>query len=167
MDDLIASTGVAYRALANPSFMDNLLREVDSIRDEGVFTGTAAADRKAPAAATRDIAAVAARLLLDRSWTGSGSVPVLGPADISPDDRARTMTEVLGRPVRYRQQSLADFGATLASYGIGDAFVQGMVDMMRAKDEGLDDGVPRTPETASPTTFRQWCEDVLKPAVLS
>ena len=167
MDDLIASTGVAYRALANPSFMDNLLREVDSIRDEGVFTGTAAADRKAPAAATRDIAAVAARLLLDRSWTGSDSVPVLGPADISPDDRAHTMTEVLGRPVRYRQQSLADFGATLASYGIGDAFVQGMVDMMRAKDEGLDDGVPRTPETASPTTFRQWCEDVLKPAVLS
>ena len=26
--------------------------------------------------------------------------------------------------------------------------------MMRAKDDGLDDGVPRTPETASPTTFR-------------
>jgi uncharacterized protein YbjT (DUF2867 family) len=166
MDDLIASTGVAYRALANPSFMDNRLREVASIRDEGVFTGTAAADRKAPAAATRDIAAVAARLLLDRSWTGSGSVPVLGPADISPEDMARIMTEVLGRPVRYRQQSLADFGATLASYGIGDAFVQGMVDMMRAKDEGLDAGLPRTPETASPTTFRQWCEDVLKPAVL-
>jgi uncharacterized protein YbjT (DUF2867 family) len=130
-----------------------------------VFTDTAAADRKAPAAATRDIAAVAARLLLDRSWTGSGSVPVLGPADISPDDMARIMTEVLGRPVRYHQQSLADFGATLASYGIGGAFVQGMVDMMRARDEGLNDGVPRTPETASPTTFLQWCEDVLKPAV--
>jgi uncharacterized protein YbjT (DUF2867 family) len=166
MDDLIASTGVAYRALANPSFMDNLLRQVNSIRDEGVFTGTEAADRKAPSAATRDIAAVAARLLLDRSWTGSGSVPVLGPADISPDDMARTMTEVLGRPVRYQQQSVADLGATMTSYGIGDAFVQGMVDMMRAKAEGLDDGVPRTPETASPTTFRQWCEDVLKPAVL-
>jgi uncharacterized protein YbjT (DUF2867 family) len=166
MDDLIASTGAAYRALANPSFMDNLLREVDSIRDEGVFTDTAAAGRKAPAVATRDIAAAAARLLLDRSWTGSGSVPVLGPEDLSPDDMARIMTEVLGRPVRYQRQSLEDFGAALASYGIGDAFVQGMVDMMRAKDEGLDDGVPRTPETASPTTFRQWCEDVLKPAVL-
>jgi uncharacterized protein YbjT (DUF2867 family) len=166
MDDLIASTGVAYRALANPSFMDNLLRQVNSIRDDGVFTGTEAADRKAPSAATRDIAAVAARLLLDRSWTGSGSVPVLGPADISPDDMAVIMTEVLGRPVRYQQRSLADLGATMASYGVGDAFVQGMVDMMRAKAEGLDDGVPRTPETASPTTFRQWCEDVLKPAVL-
>ena len=167
MDDLIASTGVAYRALANPSFMDNLLRQVRSIRDQGVFTGTTAAGRKAPAAATRDIAAAAARLLVDRSWTGAGSVPVLGPADLSPQDMAGIMTEVLGTPVRYQQQTLADFGAALAGHGIGDAFVQGMVDMAQAKDEGLDDGVPRTPETASPTTFRQWCEEVLKPAVLA
>jgi uncharacterized protein YbjT (DUF2867 family) len=167
MDDLIAGTGVAYRALANPSFMDNLLRQVGSIRDAGVFTDTTAADRKAPAAATRDIAAVAARLLLDRSWTGAGSVPVLGPADLSPGDMARTMSGVLDRPVRYVQQSVEEAVAALAGYGMGDAFVQGMGDMMRAKDEGLDDGVPRTPETASPTTFRQWCEEVLKPAVLS
>ena len=46
MDDLIASTGVAYRALANPSFMDNLLRQVRSIRDQGVFTDTVAAGRQ-------------------------------------------------------------------------------------------------------------------------
>jgi uncharacterized protein YbjT (DUF2867 family) len=167
MDDLIASTGVAYRALANPSFMDNLLRQVDVIRDRGVFTDTVAADRKAPTAATRDIAAVAARLVLDRSWTGVGSVPVLGPEDLSSDEMARIVSEVLGRPVRYQRQSLEDFGATLAGYGMGDAFVQGMVDMMRAKDEGLDNGVPRTPETTSPTTFRQWCEQVLTPAVLA
>lgn len=167
MDDLIAGTGVAYRALANPSFMDNLLRQVRSIRDEGVFTGTAAAGRKAPAAAARDIAATAARLLLDRSWTGAGSVAVLGPEDLSPQDMAHTMSGVLGTPVRYQRQSLADLGATLAGHGMGDAVVQGMVDMMRAKDEGLDDGVPRTPETSSPTTFRQWCEEVLRPAVLA
>jgi uncharacterized protein YbjT (DUF2867 family) len=167
MDDLIAGTGVAYRALANPSFMDNLLRQVDSIRDAGVFTDTTDAGRKAPAAATRDIAAVAARLLLDRTWTGVGSVPVLGPEDLSPGDMARIMSEVLGQPVRYERQSIEDSGAALAGYGMGGAFVQGMVDMMRAKDEGLDDGVPRTPETASPTTFRQWCEEVLRPAVFS
>lgn len=48
MDDLIADTGVAYRALANPSFFENLLEESDSIRDKGVFTDTVDADRKAP-----------------------------------------------------------------------------------------------------------------------
>ncbi|MFS8203654.1 NAD(P)H-binding protein [Streptomyces sp. CWNU-52B] len=167
MDDLIASTGVAYRALANPSFMDNLLRQVASIRDHGVFTDTVTADRKAPAAATRDIAAAAATLLLDRSWTGAGEVPVLGPEDLSADDMARVISDVLGRPVRYERQSLDDFRAALTGHGIGNAVAEGFVDMMRAKDDGLDDGVPRTPRTASPTTFRQWCEEVLKPAVLA
>ncbi|MFF8902664.1 NAD(P)H-binding protein [Streptomyces lydicus] len=165
MDDLIASTGVSYRALANPTFFDNLLWQVASLRDNGVFTGTEAADRKAPTAATRDIAAAAAGLLLDRSWTGTGEVPVLGPEDLSPNDLARIMSEVLGRPIRYERQTLDAFGTALAGRGVGDALVQGYLDMMRAKDDGLDEGVRRTPQTASPTTFREWCEQVLKPAV--
>ena len=74
--------------------MDSLQRQVRSIRDEGVFTDTVAADQKAPTAATRDIAAAAAGLLLDRSWTDAGSVPVLGPEDLSQDDMARIMSEV-------------------------------------------------------------------------
>ncbi|MFG2402200.1 NAD(P)H-binding protein [Streptomyces lydicus] len=165
MDDLIASTGVSYRALANPTFFDNLLWQVASLRDNGVFTGTEAADRKAPTAATRDIAAAAAGLLLDRSWTGTDEVPVLGPEDLSPNDLARIMSEVLGRPIRYERQTLDAFGTALAGRGVGDALVQGYLDMMRAKDDGLDEGVRRTPQTASPTTFREWCEQVLKPAV--
>ncbi len=133
----------------------------------GCSPDTVDPERKAPSAATRDIAAAAADLLLDRSWTGTGSVAVLGPEDLSADDMARIMSDVLERPVRYRRQSLADLGVALAGFGLGDAFVEGMVDMMRAKEAGLDVGVPRTPHTASPTTFRQWCAEVLKPAVLA
>ncbi|MGW3864259.1 NAD(P)H-binding protein, partial [Streptomyces sp. NPDC005047] len=84
MDDLIAGTGVAYRALANPSFFENVLEEAGSIREKGVFSDLVDADREAPMVAVADIAAVAAGLLLDRSWTGTGSVPVLGPRDLSP-----------------------------------------------------------------------------------
>ncbi|MFD7027851.1 NAD(P)H-binding protein [Streptomyces sp. NPDC059917] len=167
MDDLIAGTGVAYRALANPSFFENLLEETDSIRDRGVFTDSADADRKAPFVAVADIAATAARLLLDRTWTGTDSVPVLGPRDLSPNDVARILTEQLGRPVRYERQSLDAMYADLVGYGLNEAFARGVVDMKRAKDEGLDAGVARTPGTASPTTFEQWCTRTLVPAVLS
>ncbi|MFD5625055.1 MULTISPECIES: NAD(P)H-binding protein [unclassified Streptomyces] len=167
MDDLIAATGVAYRALANPSFFENLLEEADSIREKGVFTDVVDADRRSPLVAVADIAAVAARLLLDRSWTGADSVPVLGPRDLSPADLARVMTEQLGRPVRYERQPLDELRTALVGYGLNEAFAQGVVDMKRAKDEGLDAGVTRTPETASPTTFEQWCAQTLKPAVLS
>ncbi|MEV0249668.1 NAD(P)H-binding protein [Nocardia sp. NPDC050712] len=165
MDDLLAGSGVAYRALANPSFFENLLEEADSIRDRGVFTDVVAADRKAPLVAVADIAAVAAGLLLDRSWTGVGEVPVLGPRDLSPNDLARIMTEQLGRPVRYAHQSFDELHTALLGYGLDKEFAQGVVDMKRAKDHGLDAGVTRTPDTASPTSFEQWCAQTLAPAV--
>ncbi|MEV6575361.1 NAD(P)H-binding protein [Streptomyces sp. NPDC051577] len=167
MDDLIADTGVSYRALANPSFFENLLEEVDAIREKGVFTDAADADRKAPRVAVADIAAVAAGLLLERSWTGTDSVPVVGPQELSPNDLARIMTERLGRPVRYAPQTFDELYADLVGYRLNEAFARGVVDMKRAKDEGLDAGVARTPGAATPTTFEQWCVQVLKPAVLA
>lgn len=166
MDDLISGTGVAYRSLANPGFMDNLLRQVDSIRDRGVFTDVVTADRRTPMVATRDIAAAAEGLLLDTSWSGVDTVPVLGPEDLSPQDMAGTMSEVLGTPIRYEREPYDAQSGRMSAYGVGAALVQGMTDMMSAKEAGLDAGVRRTPETSSPTTFRQWCEEVLKPAVL-
>ena len=44
---------------------------------------------------------------------------------------------------------------------------QGLLDMALAKNEGLDNAEPRTPQSSTPTTFRQWCVEVLKPAVLA
>lgn len=103
MDDLIASTGVSYRALTMPSFMDNIARQIQVIKNQGMFFSPISGDRKLPACATRDVAAVAGRLLLDRSWSGQGHVAVLGPEDLSFNDMAQIMSEVLGKPVRFQQ----------------------------------------------------------------
>src|SRR3989449_4987813 len=103
MDDLIASTGVSYRALTNPSFMDNLLRQVESIKNQGLFSLPISGRLKQPSCATRDTAAVAAKLLLDHSWGGVASRPVLGPEDLSYHDMAQIMSGVLGKPVRFQQ----------------------------------------------------------------
>ncbi|HTZ91632.1 MAG TPA: NAD(P)H-binding protein [Streptosporangiaceae bacterium] len=169
MDDMIATTGAAFRALTAPSFMDNLLRQAQVIRDQGMFFDVISPDHKAPSVATRDIAAVAARLLLDDRWTGQDEVPVLGPEDLSGNDMAAVMSEVLQIPVRYQQVPPQALGDRLAAAGLSPAMAQGLVDMMVAKDNGLDDGVARTAQNAvdTPTTFREWCEDTLKPAVQS
>lgn len=166
MDDLIAATGVPYRALANPSFMDNVLRQVTSIRDQGVFFGPTAEELAAPLCATPDIAAAGVRLLLDRSWTGAGEVAVLGPEDLTHNDMARIMSEVLDRPVRYQRVPYEAFRETLVGGGTSEAMAQAMVDMARAKDDGLDNARERTRENTTPTSFRQWCAEVLRPAVL-
>jgi len=167
MDDLIAATGVSYRALTMPSFMDNLLRQVGPIRNRGVFVTPISGDRKLPSCATRDVAATAARLLLDGSWSGAGHVAVLGPEDLSFNDMARIMSEVLGQPVRYQQIPAQALKDRLTAAGMSDAMAQGTADMMVAKDQGLDNAEPRTPESTTPTSFRQWCQEILKPAVLA
>lgn len=167
MDDLIASTGVSYRALTMPSFMDNIFRQVEAIRSQGMFFSPISGDRKLPTCATRDVAAIAAKLLLDDSWSGQDTVPVLGPEDLSNNDMAQIMSEVLGKPVGFQQIPGEAFKARLTRFGMSDAMAQGMLDMMLAKDNGLDNAVSRTTQSSSPTTFRQWCEGVLKPAVLA
>ena len=80
---------------------------------------------------------------------------------------ARIMSEVLGKPVRYQQIPVDGFKAQMVERGMSDAMAQSMADMLVAKDRGLDDAEPRTPQSTTATSFRQWCEDVLKPAVLA
>jgi uncharacterized protein YbjT (DUF2867 family) len=166
-DDLIASTGVSYRALTIPSFMDNSILQIGSIKSQGVFFSPTPGDLKLRTCATRDIAAIAARLLLDHSWSGQSSVPVLGPEDLSFNDMAQIMSEVLGRLIRFQQIPDEAFKANLIQNGMSEAMAQGMLDMMIAKSEGIDNVEPRTPESTTPTSFRQWCEKVLKPAFLA
>ena len=167
MDDLIASSGVSYRALTMPSFMDNLLRQAEPITRNGVFSLPIDGDRKLPSAASSDVAQVAARLLLDHSWTGVASLPVLGPEDLSYNAMARVLSEVLGRPVRFEQISNDAFKARLMGRGMSDAMAQANVDMWIAKNNGIDNGVKRTPESSSPTSFREWASEAFKPRVAS
>lgn len=165
MDDLIASTGVNYRALTMPSFMDNILTQVGAIKSQGMFFSPIAGDRKLPTCATSDIAAVAATLLLDDSWSGHDEVPVLGPEDLSGNDMAQIISQVLAQPIRYQQIPGDAFKASMLEFGMSEAMAQGMLDMMLAKNNGLDNTEPRTPNSTTPTTFRQFCEESLAPAI--
>ena len=80
---------------------------------------------------------------------------------------AQIMSEVLGQPVRYQQIPAQAVKDRLTAAGMSEAMAQATVDMMAAKDQGLDNAEPRTRQSTTPTSFRQWCGEVLKPAVLA
>jgi hypothetical protein len=130
-----------------------------------VFSLPVRADLKAPLVATSDIATVAAKFLMDATWTGQADVPVLGPEDISPIEMAEILSSVLGRSVRYEQIPIEAYKARMVSRGMSEAFAQGLADMMTAKNGGIDNTSSRAVAPDTPTTFRQWSETVLKPAV--
>lgn len=167
MDALVESTGVNYRSLCLPGFMENMLTQVAPIANQGVFFSPMSGDLRIPTCATRDIAAVATELLLDGTWSGQADVPVLGPEDLSQNDLARIMSDVLQRPVRFQQVPAEAYKATLTGHGLSDAWAQGIVDMATAVDKGIYNAESRTPRSTTPTTFRQWCEEALKPAVMA
>jgi len=165
MDKLIEGTGAPYRALALPFFMENLLRQVQAIREQGTFSMANTADRPLPTIATRDVAAAAAALLLDPSWSGQSRVPLAGPDNLTPDDMAAVISDALGRTIRYRQIPVADYQARMQQYGASQATAQDMADMTEAQNNAIYGAEPRDPDSATATSFRQWCHDTLKPAV--
>jgi uncharacterized protein YbjT (DUF2867 family) len=164
MEDLFRSTGAHVRALALPTFMDNILRQVATIRN-GVVSGTLPAGYTMPWIATKDIAALAAEYLLDRTWTGQDAVEVLGGEDLSYQDVAATLTDVLGTPVRYERGDRAAVGQFLVGRGFSEAMARSMMDMDLAGERGINNATPRTAANTTPTTFREFAVEAVKPAV--
>ncbi|QTE02521.1 NAD(P)H-binding protein [Streptomyces cyanogenus] len=167
MDDVVRATGVHHRALCPPYLMENLLHQAAAIRDSGVISMATYGDRVLRTCATRDIGVTASRLLLDGSWTGQEDVPTVGPDALTPEGMARVVSEVLDRPVRFRRLSGAEYKASLLRHGASEAWAQGTADLVAATAEQgfYGSAAPTTPDTA-PTSFRRWCEEVLRPAVL-
>ncbi len=164
-DDLLMATGAAFRALAMPSFMENTARQVGPMKASGMFFGPIDPDRKLPFTATPDMAEAAARLLLDGAWTGQEEVPVLGPDDLSFDDQAAIISEVTGRTVRYQQIGWDRFRQQFLDRGADESWAQGYVDMFRAKEEGIDNVAVRQAGRHGTTSFRQFAEQQLRPAL--
>lgn len=165
MDDMIGATGVAYRALACASLMDNMARQADAIRETGTFYQPTPGDLPLPHVAKVDVAALAARLLLSPDWTGVAEVPLHGPEDLSFERMAAIVSDVLGRPVRFQEMPMAQFEGTMRSFGATEGMARSMVEMLGAKNAGMDTMERGMAREETPTTFRRWCETELRPSL--
>ena len=127
--------------------MDILLRQIEPIKNQGMFFSPISGDRKLPTCATRDIAAVAAKLLLDHSWSGQDSIPVLGPEDLSFNDMAQIMSEVLGKPVRFQQILSRHTRPVSPNRGCPRQWRRSMIDMRLGKTRAptMPSRAPRRP----------------------
>ncbi len=80
-------------------FMQNVLDQAASIRETGSLYSPSA-DARIPMIDTRDIAAVAADVLTEEGHAGE-RYTLTGPEAVSYRDVARTLSDVLDRPIRY------------------------------------------------------------------
>ena len=162
MDAALRETGVAYRALSMPWFMENLLNQMGAIRDTGQLSMGYASERVLPSIAAQDIAKAAAGLLLDPTWTGQEDVPVFGPDRLTPVEMAGVIGRVLGRSIQYVQVGLETISARILGRGAPQVVADDMIQMIAAQNAGIYD-VDLIMSSPTETNFETWVETVLRP----
>jgi uncharacterized protein YbjT (DUF2867 family) len=147
-------------------FMENHLGSIASIATAGAIFAPLAGGVRFPQIATRDIAARAAAILGDGTWTGQRVLGLHGPADLNYEQTAQTIGEALGRPVRFVQVTGDQAKQAMLGGGLPAYVAEAFVEMYAAMGSGVfQQAEPRTPETTTQTTLRQFTTDTLKPAL--
>jgi uncharacterized protein YbjT (DUF2867 family) len=146
-------TDVNVLLLRPVSFFENLLEQIDLVRQQAVLTDSVAADVAVPMVATRDVAEVAARALIARDWSGVVVRELLGPRDLTHRQATRLLGAAIGvRNAEYVQLSESEMIAALVEAGLSESFAMQYVEMTRAFNDGRVDA-RRTPANTTPTSF--------------
>jgi uncharacterized protein YbjT (DUF2867 family) len=144
--------------------MENLLMQVPMLK-QGQLVDPGDPELAMPWVATRDIADVAAKWLLDSSWTGHSVVPVSGPRDVKLAEVVSTLSAVLGKTITFQRIPFdavrEGFLKRGASVSVADAYRN----MMATFQSGVVKEEPRTAASTTPTTIEQFAREVLKPLV--
>ena len=147
-------------------FFENLMGQIDAIRKWGRISLPISGDRRYPMIATRDIARVAASRLASRGWMGHFVAELHGPADLSFDDVARVLSDVIGRKIEFFRCDRDEARVALLEAAMSDNAVETMLEMYDAVEAGkIRPITPRSPQTTTPTTLAEFARDTMQPLI--
>ena len=159
VEKLLDDTGANVTHLRPGSFMENFLWQADAIREHSSVFLPISGDVKVPMIATRDIADAAARRILTLDWSGRHVIGLHGPRDVSYNEAAGILGQVLNRPVNHVRISNDQAIESLTGMGATPSLAKTYVEMYEAMDKGtFEISEPRSEETTTPTSFHDWAE---------
>jgi uncharacterized protein YbjT (DUF2867 family) len=126
-------------ALRPAYFMENLLRSIPLIRNQGINGSPIRPDVPIPMVATEDIAEAAAHLFIEGIFHGHPVVYLLGPRELTMSEATRILGEAIGKPgLKYVQFSEDDARkAMTAGGGMSGNVVEAMLEMQRGFNAGI------------------------------
>jgi uncharacterized protein YbjT (DUF2867 family) len=143
-------------------FMENFLQQIEPIKNDGAIYQPLPGDMPYPIIATQDIGAVAAQLLLERNWSGHRTRGLHGPADLTFADATKILSESIGKSIKYVQITPDQAYQAFLGMGASPGFAKALVEMYQALSKPNAIAEPRTPETTTPTTMREWSDNVFR-----
>ncbi len=148
-------------------FMEDYFPSVGSIQQENAIYLPVSGSTRTPMIATQDIAKVAAQVLCDATWKGKCVRELHGAADVSFDEAAETIAQATSRAVKHVQITPQQAFEALTGMGLGEDYSNQLIELYQSIDSGwLKPEQARSTENTTPTTFVQFAQNVLAPAIL-
>lgn len=144
-------------------FMENFLQQIEPIKNDGAIYELIPGDMPFPIIATQDIGDVAAQLLIETKWSGHQTRGLHGPADLTFADATKILSDSIGKPVKYAQITPDQAYQAFLGVGASPGFAKALVEMYQALSKPKAIAESRTPETTTPTTLREWSDNIFRP----
>ncbi len=158
--------GLNVLHLRTAFFMENLLMNIEMIREHGMNAGALKGDLKLPMIATRDIASFAAVRLLDLDFAGQSVQYLLGRNDLSMNEATIAIGIKIGRPnLQYKELPYEEAEKGLIAAGLSPDMGRRYMEMNKAFNEGLITA-RRSPGKTTNTSFEEFCRSVFVPLFL-
>jgi uncharacterized protein YbjT (DUF2867 family) len=147
-------------------FMENVLPQVNAIRQMGAAATPLRPDLKLAMIATRDIGTVAADNLLHPAVRGKQARELLGQRDLTYTEVTAIIGKAIGKPdLKYLQAPDDQFQSVLVQMGMSEQFARLLLEMIGALNSGYMRPLePRTPQNTTPTTFETFAAEYFAPA---
>jgi uncharacterized protein YbjT (DUF2867 family) len=146
-------------------FMENLLPQVEVIRNFGKVGGPLRGDLRLPMIATRDVGAAAAEILAKRSFAGKQARELLGQRDVDYKEVASVIGKAIGKPdLAYSQLPPQQLKPALTQMGMSSS----MADLLLEMSESLNSGYMvalerRSAENTTSTSIEAFVAEVFVP----
>lgn len=150
--------GVSVLHLRPTYFFENLLSAIPVIRNMGVNGSPLRGDVSFPAIATKDIARIAAKHLLELDFSGKTERELMGQRDVTMDEVTKIIGKAIGKnDLSYVQFPYEDAEKSMVDMGLSPDAAHSLVELNRAINEGKAiSGASRSQENTTETSIEEF-----------
>lgn len=140
-------------------FMENVFGQLETIKQLGIAGGPVKGDLSFPIVATKDIADIAAKNLLNLDFKGNTIEYILGARDVTYNEITKIIGEAIGKPeLEYVQFSYNDAKKAMIASGFCS---EDVAELMMGLSKGMNSGKvlnahKRTKDNTTPTTIEEF-----------
>lgn len=157
----LVESGMACTVLQAGSFMQNFLNHIQTVREHGAVFSVGG-DGKVAMIDTRDIAAIAAKVLIDPSAHAGRTYLLTGGEALSDAEATAEIARALGREIGYVRSSPEDARAAMGRMGMPEWLIGDLLMLAEFAEAGyLATVSPHTEELLGrpPTPFAEFATD--------